>query len=214
MFTSYRFGAERDTLGKTAMSSSPAAQKTIKWLAMPLGVLTILAPLACAHIEAPTTAPPSVANPTAAHPRSAAREVVPMADSGSSLPQAPKPLGTDPGSSARDARTATPVESAHPEAADPPIVYPLVVSFGSACCGTNRDAARTLERLLDAYLPEALGLERVSWGEEGEYDLCFTLAGLAPKQRLSLVNDVKTRIRHKLVSVRQNEPCYSKQPLR
>jgi len=123
----------------------------------PLGVLTILAPLACAHIEAPTTAAPSVANPPAAHPRYEAREVVSLADSGSSLPQAPKPLGTDPGSSARDARTATPVESAHPEAADPPIIYPLVVSFGSACCGTNRDAARTIERLLDAYLPEALG---------------------------------------------------------
>jgi len=41
--------------------------------------------------------------------------------------------------------------------------YPLVVSFGSAYCGTDRQAARALKRLLDDYKPEALGRETGSW---------------------------------------------------
>jgi hypothetical protein len=77
------------------------------------------------------------------------------------------------------------------------------------CCGTDRNAPGALKRAISPYRREALGETRGRWGKEGEYDVCFTLAGLSPAARARLIRDVKGTVRRTLVSVRENAPCRS-----
>jgi len=62
--------------------------------------------------------------------------------------------------------------------------------------------------LLEGYKAEALGRETGGWGEEGEYDLCFTLVGLSEAQRRDLVRVVKAKIRRQLVDVKEDATCH------
>jgi len=175
-------------------------------------VLMALAPSACAHNAART-----IPNESSSRDRADSLKTQPQASSpaaspasgatSSTLPVARAPAPSPRSSSAVGA--AGPVETA----AAPSMVYALVVSFGSECCGTDQNAVRALERLLSVYPPDALGCKSVGWGEEGEYDLCFTLAGLSPAQRRRLTSDAKTKIRSKLVSVNENAACNHGPPL-
>jgi hypothetical protein len=87
--------------------------------------------------------------------------------------------------------------------------YPLVVSFGSECCGTDTEADDELESIVNHYGVHALGAVHAYWGKEGEYDVCFTLTGLSPAERMRFVSEIKTRIRRRLVEVIEHSPCPS-----
>jgi len=47
------------------------------------------------------------------------------------------------------------------------IDYAIVVSFGSDCCGTHKQADDTLQGIVDHYGSHALGAVRAYWGKEG-----------------------------------------------
>ena len=86
--------------------------------------------------------------------------------------------------------------------------YALVVSFGSECCGTDhRAASDALDHIAARYPAEALGARRGRWGKEGEFEACFTVAGLKPADRARFVQQVKADVTGKLVSVRENTTC-------
>jgi hypothetical protein len=134
------------------------------------------------------------------------------------VPQiAPAAPPVAPVASAAPVRSAAAVLPPQPTTEDPPErpaaerapTYPLVVSFVSICCGTDRNAPGALERALSPYKNTALGEHRGSWGEEGEYDVCFTLAGLSSVARARLIAEVRANVGRKLVVVRENAPCRS-----
>ena len=85
--------------------------------------------------------------------------------------------------------------------------FALVVSFGSECCGTDRAASDALDHITERYAADALGARRGRWGKEGEFDSCFTLAGLKPAERSQFVQQVKADVTGKLVRVRENATC-------
>ncbi len=71
---------------------------------------------------------------------------------------------------------------------DKPATAPVVVSFGSECCGTNRKAFEKLERFVAAFEKShkvKIVWERRHWGKEGEFDVIFPLTGVE-KSRQSL----------------------------
>lgn len=152
--------------------------------------ISLLAALACNH---PARMSPSTANAQAAPTTASAPAGMnaQLATSARSTP--PIPSTQNQPAPALMAHSAT--------------TYPLVVSFGSVCCGTDHQASNALERLLSGYKPEALGRSEFSWGEEGEYDLCFSLTRLSEAQRRELVRSVKANIRSKLVTIRENIEC-------
>jgi len=156
-----------------------------------------LVTLACGHTGQTT---PTVAKP----------EVAAAAPSSPPPTAAVAPIATPAlaPSAIRSTAPASPAQPSQPQTARSTRTYPLVVSFGSACCGTDREAARALDRLLEGYKAEALGRETGGWGEEGEYDLCFTLVGLSEAQRRDLVRVVKAKIRRQLVDVKEDATCH------
>jgi hypothetical protein len=81
----------------------------------------------------------------------------------------------------------------------------LVVSFGSACCGTDHDA----HQRLDKALADSKATQRaVSWGKEGEFDVCLDLAPLSETERADLVAKVTAAVaKGKYVTVRPNATC-------
>jgi len=87
--------------------------------------------------------------------------------------------------------------------------YPLVVSFGSECCGTDKQVDDTLQGIVDHYGSRALGAVRAYWGKEGEYDVCFTLAGLSPAERTRFIRETKTKVSRRLVEVIEHSACPS-----
>jgi thiol-disulfide isomerase/thioredoxin len=71
---------------------------------------------------------------------------------------------------------------------DKPASAPVVVSFGSECCGINRAAFDKLERFVKAFEKAhrvKIVSERRHWGKEGEFDVTFPLTGIE-KSRQSL----------------------------
>jgi thiol-disulfide isomerase/thioredoxin len=71
---------------------------------------------------------------------------------------------------------------------DKPATAPVVVSFGSECCGTNRKAFDKLEQFVKTFEKSRkvkIVSERRNWGKEGEFDVIFPLTGIE-KSRQSL----------------------------
>ena len=87
--------------------------------------------------------------------------------------------------------------------------YLLVVSFGSECCGTDKQVDDTLQGIVDHYGSRALGAVRAYWGKEGEYDVCFTLAGLSQAERTRFIREIKTKVSRRLVEVIEHSACPS-----
>jgi hypothetical protein len=104
-------------------------------------------------------------------------------------------------------RAPTPRPVGSPPSATAPAAYALVVSFGSVCCGTDAAAARALDAATARYPEAALGLSRGSWGKEGEYDECFTLAGLSPDERTAFIAEVRARVVADTVEIRADSAC-------
>jgi hypothetical protein len=89
---------------------------------------------------------------------------------------------------------------------DPRQRWSLVVSFGSECCGTDREAAAQLQALV-ASLPTPPRRARGRWGKEGEMDDCFDLAPLAPADRERFIARVQKEIVRKLVTAATDAKC-------
>jgi hypothetical protein len=89
--------------------------------------------------------------------------------------------------------------------ASEPALKTLVVSFGSACCGTDHDAE---ERLSQALAGSKATQRSVSWGKEGEVDVCLDLAPLTENERAELFAKVTAAVaKGKYVTVKQNAVC-------
>jgi hypothetical protein len=92
----------------------------------------------------------------------------------------------------------------------PPPTYPLVVSFISIGTGTS-PAAIAQFNLVVAEFEAIWGLtaERTtaSWGREGEYDVCFTLANLPPDAADELVDQMWQLDADPMVAVGENVSC-------
>lgn len=87
-------------------------------------------------------------------------------------------------------------------------VYRVVVSFGSECCGTDRQAKDALDALVGRYPGAALGHTSALWGKEGETDECFTLAGLSPDDQKRFVDDLRKTVANHLTTVTENSTCH------
>ncbi len=87
----------------------------------------------------------------------------------------------------------------------------LTVSFGSECCGIDREAHDALEALLaDFERAQGVTLPRQSphWGKEGEVDECFDLSALTPSQRAAFDASVTERLGDtRLVTIVRDEDC-------
>jgi hypothetical protein len=151
-------------------------------LRVSLGVLAAVAASACA-------APPPVPAPVPV-------PAVPTAAPTPSPTAAPSPTPTSP---------PAPPPPLRPSGRAP---FALVVSFGSECCGTDQKASAALDAILARYPRDALGEKRGRWGKEGEFDACFTLAGLSAADRKRLVDEVRAGVARKLVEVTENAACH------
>lgn len=83
---------------------------------------------------------------------------------------------------------------------------PLVVSFGSECCGINRKAFEKLERFVKAFEKShkvKIASERRHWGKEGEFDVIFPLTGIGAPLKIRFKAEVRAALKdERLVTVR------------
>lgn len=89
---------------------------------------------------------------------------------------------------ASDAATVTPVT----QVPEPGRRYDFVVSFVSPGDGTDVEAAKRLQNVVDD--TPKLGHVRGSWGREGEHDECFTLGLLGSAERKAFIDRVHAAV--------------------
>lgn len=94
--------------------------------------------------------------------------------------------------------------------ARPATVYPIVVSFISIGEGVSYPSVAQFNVLV-AEFEQVWGVtaQRVvaPWGREGEFDVCFTLAGLPTAARDELVGQLLPLDAEPLVAVAEEVPC-------
>lgn len=87
-------------------------------------------------------------------------------------------------------------------------IYRLIVSFGSICCGTNKEAEKEIIQTISLYEKEKgvkLHRKKVYWGKEGEFDYCFKLSEISKTEQKKLIAKIKSIAeRTKQVEVREN----------
>ena len=71
-----------------------------------------------------------------------------------------------------------------------PTKYRVIVSFFSRGDGTGSETISKLESYIASYekkVKKTIAYEKVSWGKEGEYDLCFYLTELSKSKQADFV---------------------------
>lgn len=66
----------------------------------------------------------------------------------------------------------------------------FIVSFGSICCGINHKKHEEFLTFLGKY-PTKVNYTQHSWGEEGEFDYCFTLKELPEKKQEEFIKKAR-----------------------
>jgi hypothetical protein len=92
----------------------------------------------------------------------------------------------------------------------------LLISFGSQCCGTDHQALEEVSKAVSALERQtgrSLAQERISWGKEGEFNLCLPLTELDVAGQRLFVARIKTAlVKSKLTQVLENAPCAAAWP--
>ncbi len=79
--------------------------------------------------------------------------------------------------------------------------WALVVSFGSACCGTDQNARAALDAIVAKHADARTGHVSHDWGKEGEVDECFTLEALSADERAKMLAEVRANVVRELVTI-------------
>lgn len=86
--------------------------------------------------------------------------------------------------------------------------YRLIISFGSECCGINKEAEKKIRKIISLYEKEKkvkLKRNKIYWGKEGEFDYCYTLSEISADEQIKLINKTKEIANaSKLVEIREN----------
>lgn len=94
--------------------------------------------------------------------------------------------------------------------ARPAAIYPIVVSFISIGEGVSYPSIAQFNVLV-AEFEQAWGVTAHNvvspWGREGEFDVCFTLAGLPATARDELVDQLLLLDPEPLIAVAEDVPC-------
>jgi hypothetical protein len=87
----------------------------------------------------------------------------------------------------------------------------VLIMFGSACCGTDHRASREVSAVIAAQEKKTgrtLAQERVSWGKEGEFNLCLPLTELSDVEQKRFVERIKNALGTSATTrLVQNVPC-------
>jgi hypothetical protein len=88
--------------------------------------------------------------------------------------------------------------------------YRFIASFFSPGNGTDHDTKEKYDKFLLNSYPSVI-YERIGWGREGEYDLCFKLSELSAKEQLKFIEKSKEILnKSDRVNVLENVPCQHK----
>ncbi|MFM7217282.1 MAG: hypothetical protein ACKO7B_10095 [Flavobacteriales bacterium] len=95
--------------------------------------------------------------------------------------------------------------------------YRFIVSFFSTASGPDRESMTNFENWFSTYLNDkklTADMDKISWGREGEMDLCFKLNGWSEQDQTAFVNAAKEQLKNaKQVNMFENEPCrHQKRP--
>lgn len=83
----------------------------------------------------------------------------------------------------------------------------LILSFFSPGNGIDREKFNEVKSFLETEHP-SVTYQSVSWGKEGERDLCFDLSGMSADDKQALTNKLKEMVSSSnRVRVKENEPC-------
>jgi len=89
--------------------------------------------------------------------------------------------------------------------------YRVVIKFGSVCCGIDMDLKDRISRLLSERgerTGKPLDRHMVSWGEEGEFNLCLKLDELSVSEQKELTERLQLMIgKSELVKLEENIIC-------
>ncbi len=83
----------------------------------------------------------------------------------------------------------------------------LIVRFGSICCGTDENAVTQIAEIISKYerqITKPIVSQKVHWGFEGEFTLCFTLTELSAPMQDAFVSDVRTTVTSSRVKIEEN----------
>jgi hypothetical protein len=83
-------------------------------------------------------------------------------------------------------------------------------SFYSKGKGTDKTARKAFEEYLTSFEGSnmvKLAYDKISWGREGEYDLCFKLTELSPDMATEFVSGARQTLDGKQVRIKENTGC-------
>jgi hypothetical protein len=86
----------------------------------------------------------------------------------------------------------------------------LSFSFYSRGSGPDNKARQTFDDFLNKFESSnqvKLAYDKVSWGREGEYDLCFGLSELSPELASEFAKGAKQTLDGKQVRIKENSDC-------
>lgn len=87
--------------------------------------------------------------------------------------------------------------------------YRLIVSFISIGEGTDPDARKVMDGVLENWnkkIGKTIAMEAVPWGREGEVDFCFRLSELSSEDQASFINEMKKAMEgRKLIQFAENQ---------
>lgn len=107
------------------------------------------------------------------------------------------------------AHAAAPSTASVAAPARPAATYPLVVSFISHGSGVPDYAVAPFNVIVNEFEQAYGPAQRIvaPWGREGEYDVCFTLAGLTPDLQQRLIDDLLWLDAEPFTEVAENARC-------